>query len=87
MSITVEVDPDESDPRERAPRAICFGGRRVPVVGVLDRWYGRQHTWWKLQTDEGAYVLVHDESRWTWDLAAVVAETGGPSLPAPGRVQ
>jgi hypothetical protein len=56
------------------PRAIWFGSRRVEVRGVVDRWYGTDRQWWKVETDEGHYVLRLDEPSGTWELAAVVGE-------------
>lgn len=54
------------------PGVIWFGSRRVEVRAVSDRWYGGAQRWWKVETDEGSYVLRSDESGTAWDLAAVV---------------
>lgn len=54
------------------PRVIWFGTRRVEVRAVADRWYGTAQRWWKVDTDEGSYVLQYDEQVGTWELAAVV---------------
>lgn len=51
---------------------IWFGSRRVEVRTVSDRWYGTTRRWWKVDTDEGSYVLRYDEQAGTWELAAVV---------------
>lgn len=53
------------------PAAVWFGHRRVAVTAVLDRWYGTRHGWWKLDTDEGPYVLKRDNDSGVWELAAV----------------
>ena len=58
--------------RSRWPSVIWFGSRRVEVRAVTDRWFGTAQRWWKVETDEGAYVLRHDEAVGTWELAAVV---------------
>jgi hypothetical protein len=72
MAVAVEMDVSSGEAR---PRALTFGTRRVAVNEVCDRWHGQRHTWWKLATDEGQYVLVHNESSSEWELAAVVGET------------
>ena len=83
MGLSVEVDRSGGEAR---PRAIHFGARRVAVNEVCDRWHGRDRTWWKVSTDEGAYVLVHDDLSGEWDLAAVVAEEPrDDAWPAPRR--
>lgn len=56
------------------PRMICFGSRRVAVRAIIDRWYGTGRQWWKVETDEGFYVLRLDEASATWELAAVVGQ-------------
>lgn len=56
------------------PGAIWFGSRRVEVRSVLDRWYGTDQRWWKVDTEEGVYIVRLNESTGTWELAAVVRE-------------
>lgn len=80
MIVTVGMDGEGG---QRQPREIRFGTRAVRVLAVDDRWYGRDRTWWKVTTEEGSYVLVHDETLGLWDLAAVVAEAPAPLHPRP----
>ncbi|MCW2700532.1 MAG: hypothetical protein JWQ45_2067, partial [Blastococcus sp.] len=54
------------------PSGVRFGARAVPVLAVVDRWYGAHQRWWKVDTAEGLYVLRLDQSTGEWDLAAVV---------------
>jgi hypothetical protein len=54
------------------PNVIWFESRRVEVRAVSDRWFGATQRWWKVDTDEGSYVLRYDEQPGTWALAAVV---------------
>ena len=83
MGVAVEWDGAGGEPR---PRAVHFGARRVEVLDVLDRWHGRDRTWWKVATAEGEYVLVHDETSGAWDLAAVVAQAPrDDAWPAPRK--
>ena len=72
MDMRVECDPQRSGSAE--PSTIWFGSRRVEVIEVLDRWYGTDHRWWKVQTAEGQYVLRLDTRSSSWELAAVVRE-------------
>lgn len=71
MGLSVEMDTAGGEAR---PCAFHFGARRVNVNEVCDRWHGREHTWWKVATDEGLYILVRKELTGEWDLAAVVGE-------------
>jgi hypothetical protein len=66
MQLRVECQDDGE------PAVIWFGGRRVDVQAVVDRWWGNSQRWWKVDTEEGAYVLRRDDSTDEWDLAAVV---------------
>jgi len=68
--LRVDTVPSEAGGQE--PGVIWFGARRVKVLAVIDRWYGRDQSWWKVQTDEGHYVLRQDEVSGTWELAAIV---------------
>ncbi|MDQ6880549.1 MAG: hypothetical protein M3150_00405 [Pseudomonadota bacterium] len=56
------------------PLVICFGARRVDVSAVVDRWYGSNQRWWKVETAEGFYIVRLDEAVGAWELAAVVGE-------------
>jgi hypothetical protein len=56
------------------PRVIWFGSRRVEIRTIVDRWHGTDRQWWKVETDEGFYILRLDECNGTWELAAVVAK-------------
>jgi hypothetical protein len=56
------------------PQVIWFGSRRVDVGAVVDRWYGSNHRWWKVDTAEGHYIVRLDEASGAWELAAVVGE-------------
>ncbi|NML16596.1 hypothetical protein [Azohydromonas caseinilytica] len=83
MGVSVEVDSAGGEAR---PRAVSFGARRVEVQEVLDRWHGRDKTWWKVATAEGEYVLVRNEISGEWDLAAVVAQAPrDDAWPAPRK--
>ena len=68
----VRVEQQTGLAGEPEPTAVWFGRRRVVVQAVLDRWYGHERCWWKLQTSEGDYVLRQSGPTGEWELAAVV---------------
>ncbi|HXD39823.1 MAG TPA: hypothetical protein VN649_04635 [Ramlibacter sp.] len=68
MDIRVEYEAGLAG--ELEPAVVWFGSRRLAVRAILDRWYGTNRRWWKLDTDDGPYVLRRDEGG-QWDLAAV----------------
>ncbi len=54
---------------EETPRRIYFGGRRVEVVEVLDRWLAPDHRYFKFEGDDGAvYIVRHDVPAERWEL-------------------
>ena len=56
------------------PAVIWFGARRVEVRAITDRWFADDQRWWKVVTVDGLYIVRLDESKGTWELAAVVRE-------------
>ena len=74
MSLRVAWGPGPDG--EREPCEVWFGQRRVHVQAVVDRWWGAHHRWWKVETEEGQYVLRLDERSGEWTLAAVVGGAG-----------
>jgi hypothetical protein len=68
------VERSESSTGVLEPRVIWLGSRRVEVLAIIDRWYGTDRQWWKVETDEGVYVLRLDETNATWEVAAVVGQ-------------
>jgi hypothetical protein len=56
---------------EAEPAVVWFGNRRLAVRAIVDRWYGTDRRWWKLETDDGLYVLRRDDDSGKWELAAV----------------
>jgi hypothetical protein len=43
----------------------------VAVLAIVDRWYGAHQRWWKLETQDGLYILRRDDDTGEWELAAV----------------
>lgn len=69
MEIRVECQPAASG--ELEPAVVWFGSRRLDVLSIVDRWYGAHQRWWKVDTEDGLYVLRRDDSSGEWELAAV----------------
>ena len=63
----MELDADA----QADPAVVWFGSRRLPVLAVLDRWWGPGMRWWKVETDDGPYILRRSEHDRQWELAAV----------------
>ena len=57
---------------EQEPRAFQLGGRRVPVIAILDRWEAPAHHYFQVRDHDGRrFVLKHDPQTGTWELEAV----------------
>jgi hypothetical protein len=67
----IRVESKATDSGELEPEVIWFGRRRVAVLAVVDRWYGTDRRWWKVETEDGLYVLRRDDASGAWELAAV----------------
>jgi hypothetical protein len=72
MELHVHCEPGFGG--EPEPAEIWFGARRVAVREIVDRWWGTGQRWWKLQTDEGCYVLRREAASGDWVLAAVTRD-------------
>jgi hypothetical protein len=72
MEIQVEYEPGLAG--EPEPAVVWFGQRRLAVLAIADRWYGAGCRWWKLETEDGSYILRRDDASGAWDLAAVPRE-------------
>ncbi len=70
----LRVDCEAGLGGEPEPAVIWFGTRRVEVRAIVDRWWGTGQRWWKVQTDEGQYVLRRDQPGDGWVLAAVARQ-------------
>ena len=71
--MVIDVEWGSGAAGDETPVAVRFGARRLAVVAVLDRWYGREQEWWKLDTDDGPFILRRDAASGEWTLAAVPA--------------
>ena len=54
------------------PRSFQLGGRRVPVIAILDRWQGPTHQYFQVRDYEGRrFVLKYEPQTGSWELEAV----------------
>ena len=71
VGMDIRVESRAAAGGDLEPEVIWFGSRRLPVLAIVDRWYGPSQRWWKLETSDGLYVLRRDDRTGEWDLAAV----------------
>lgn len=50
MALSVESEVDEYG--DEVPRVLFLGARRIAVVEALDRWFGRDHCYFKVPAAE-----------------------------------
>jgi len=67
----IRVEYEQGPAGEPEPAVVWFGSRRLVVHAIVDRWYGTDRRWWKVETDDGLYVLRRDDRSGEWELAAV----------------
>jgi hypothetical protein len=65
---------------EETPSGFYLGGRRLHVLGVLDRWADSTHRYYEVMVDDGRrFVLRLDPGIRSWELAAVFAAGKKPA--------
>lgn len=65
---------------DESPYAFYLGGRRLPVVTVLERWSDATHRYFEVCVDDGRrFVLRLDPDTRAWELAAVFAAAKKPA--------
>ena len=69
---------------DERPEAFWLQGSRIAVRGLLDRWLGEDHAYFKVIGDDGVrYILRHDDRRDHWELILMEASTL-PNMEAQG---
>jgi hypothetical protein len=72
----IRVEP-RSDNVTAAPRSLDWGGRRIDIVEMIDRWYGPDYRYVKVKgSDGGIYILRFDEVRNECVLTVFVSARG-----------
>ena len=74
MLIHVESEPGPAGVRE--PHSFMLGARCIAVREILDRWFAATHTYFKVSTNDGIYILRHDAASREWELTLYRAESG-----------
>ena len=70
---------------EETPCAFYLGGRRLPVLAVLEHWQDATHRFYEVMVDDGRrFVLRFDPPGRAWELVAVFAASA--KRPAPKTV-
>lgn len=69
---------------EETPCAFYLGGRRLPVLAVIERWTDSMHNYFEVMVDDGRrFVLRFEPGTRCWELAAVFAAHIKKPRPAP----
>jgi len=62
---------------EERPRSFTIGGHRYEVDEILDRWFGPDHSYFKVRASDGnTYLLRYDFTADVWTLE-VYRRAGG----------
>jgi len=74
--VTVETVPAESG---EEPASFVLLEKRFAVREVVDRWFGEEHAYFKVRTDDGVvYILRYSLGDAEWEM--VVMDAAVPSL-------
>ena len=69
---------------EETPCAFYLGGRRLPVLAVIERWQDATHQYYEVMVDDGRrFVLRFEPGLRSWELAAVFAAQIRKPAPKP----
>jgi hypothetical protein len=72
----IRVEP-RADNVAAAPRSLDWGGRRIDIVEMIDRWYGPDYRYVRVKGSGGdIYILRFDEIRDEWALIMFVSARG-----------
>ena len=59
---------------DQEPRAFTLDSRRYEVLGIADRWYDPDASYFKVRADDGhRYLLRHDRTEDAWSLVTVLS--------------
>jgi len=71
---------------EETPCAFYLGGRRLPVLAVIERWQDATHHYYEVMVDDGRrFVLRFEPGLRSWELAAVFAAKIRKPVPKPAK--
>jgi hypothetical protein len=65
----LQVETDRTGSGDPEPRAFMLGGRRLAVAGILDRWPAADHSYFKVETEDGSnWILRYDAIQQQWEM-------------------
>jgi hypothetical protein len=71
---------------EETPCAFYLGGRRLPVLAVIEHWQDATHHYYEVMVDDGRrFVLRFEPGLRSWELAAVFAAKIRKPAPKPAK--
>ena len=73
----IEVTAYSGYKANERPASLVWGGKRLEVKGILDRWYGQEHDYFKVLAEDGrTYLLKWHRSLDIWFLVKVTERVG-----------
>jgi hypothetical protein len=79
--IPIRVECHAGCRAEESPRALHWGGRRMEVLEILDRWYQGAldprtppADYFKVRTEDGVHLIKYEPARGVWFLASSVLD-------------
>ena len=67
--MTIRVECYAGYRGEETPRRFFLGKREIVVLEVVDRWFGPDHRYFKVNGDDGGtYILRNDEHTGRWEM-------------------
>jgi hypothetical protein len=67
---TIQVSCYSGYKANERPMQFTFRGRKLTVLKLLDRWYGPDHSYFKLLANDNKIYLMrydHDDDLWTME--------------------
>lgn len=84
--IPIEVEAYSGHKADERPRSMTIGETVHEITGVLDRWYGLEHDYFKVSADDGyIYIIRHDRGEGGWELVMMEVGPEGPRPPGEGE--
>jgi hypothetical protein len=69
MSAKLKVECYAGYKANERPVAFSLGKRRMRVKEIIDQWYGPDHTYFKVMSeDENTYILRYSANEDRWEL-------------------
>lgn len=69
MSAQLKVECYAGYKGNQRPLALYLGRQRIRITKIVDQWYGPDHTYFKVLTDEeNVYIVRYREVSDNWEL-------------------